>query len=91
MLNKTPSLKHFVYLVGLHIYYKMIHGPYSIKFVYLVGLHIYYKMIHGPYSIKLFEILITFLRKLIYKQIFMLLFVTTVAALLNLLLLNNVR
>ena len=31
MLNKTHSLKHFVYLVGLHIYYKMIHGPYSIK------------------------------------------------------------
>ena len=22
--------KHFVYLVGVHIYYKMIHGPYSI-------------------------------------------------------------
>ena len=41
-----------MYLVGLHIYYKMIHGPYSIKFVYLVGLHIYYKMIHGPYNIK---------------------------------------
>ena len=31
MLNKTQSLKHFVYLVGLHIYYKMIHGPYNIK------------------------------------------------------------
>ena len=30
MLNKTHSLKHFVYLVGLHIYYKMIHGPYNI-------------------------------------------------------------
>ena len=25
------SLKHFVYLVGLHICYKMIHGPYNIK------------------------------------------------------------
>ena len=24
-------MKHFVYLVGLHIYYKMIHGPYNIK------------------------------------------------------------
>ena len=24
-------LKHFVYLVGLHIYYKMIHDPYNIK------------------------------------------------------------
>ena len=31
MLNKTYSLKHFVYLVGLHIYYKMIHGPYNVK------------------------------------------------------------
>ena len=26
-----PLLQHFVYLVGLHIYYKMIHGPYNIK------------------------------------------------------------
>ena len=25
------QLVHFVYLVGLHIYYKMIHGPYSIE------------------------------------------------------------
>ena len=41
-----------VYLVGLHIYYKMVHGPYNIKFVYLVGLHIYYKMTRGPYNIK---------------------------------------
>ena len=24
-------MKHFVYLVGLHIYYMMIHGPYNIK------------------------------------------------------------
>ena len=31
MMNKTQSLKNFVYLVGLHIYYKMIHGPYNIK------------------------------------------------------------
>jgi hypothetical protein len=31
VLNKTHSLKHSVYLVGLHIYYKMIHGPYNIK------------------------------------------------------------
>ena len=31
MLNKTYSLEHSVYLVGLHIYYKMIHGPYNIK------------------------------------------------------------
>ena len=30
-LNKTHSLNHIVYLVGLHIYYKMIHGPYNIK------------------------------------------------------------
>ena len=29
-MNKTYSLKHFVYLVGLHIYYKMIHGPYNV-------------------------------------------------------------
>ena len=33
MLNKTHSLKHFAYLVGLHIYYKMIHGPYNVKLV----------------------------------------------------------
>ena len=32
-MNKTHSLKHFVYLVGLHIYYKMIHGPYNLKIV----------------------------------------------------------
>jgi hypothetical protein len=25
------ELKHFVYLVGLHVYYKVIHGPYSVK------------------------------------------------------------
>ena len=31
VMNKTQSLKHFVYLVGLHMYYKMIHGPYNIK------------------------------------------------------------
>ena len=31
MLNKTHSLKHLVYLVGLRIYYKMIHGPYNIN------------------------------------------------------------
>ena len=31
MLNKSYSLKHFVYLVGLHIYYKMTHGLYSVK------------------------------------------------------------
>ena len=31
-LNKTHSLKHFVYVVGLHIYCKMIHGPYNVKF-----------------------------------------------------------
>ena len=30
MVNKTQSLKNFVYLVGLHIYYKMIHGHYNI-------------------------------------------------------------
>ena len=38
-MNKTQSLKNFVYLVGLHIYYKMIHGPYNIKhlnmFIYM--------------------------------------------------------
>ena len=33
VLNKTHSLKHFVYLVGLHIYYKIIHGHYNIKLV----------------------------------------------------------
>ena len=32
VMNKTQSLKNFVYLVGLHIYYKMIHGPYNIKY-----------------------------------------------------------
>ena len=31
VMNKTQSLKNFVYLVGLHIYYKMIHAPYNIK------------------------------------------------------------
>ena len=32
MMNKTQLLKRLLYLVGLHIYYKMIHGPYNIKF-----------------------------------------------------------
>ena len=27
----SEVIQHFVYLVGLHIYYKMIHGPYNIK------------------------------------------------------------
>ena len=31
VMNKTQSLKNFVYLVGPYIYYKMIHGPYNIK------------------------------------------------------------
>ena len=35
MLNKTYSLRHIVYLVGLHIYiyifYKMIYDPYNVK------------------------------------------------------------
>ena len=32
-MDKTQTLKkkNFVYLVGLHIYYKIIHGPYNIK------------------------------------------------------------
>ena len=30
-VDKTYSLEHFVYLVGLHIYYKMVHGPYNNK------------------------------------------------------------
>ena len=30
VMNKLIK-KHIVYLVGLHIYYKMIHGPYNIK------------------------------------------------------------
>ena len=30
-MNKTQSLKNLVYLVGLHIYYKMIHAHYKIK------------------------------------------------------------
>ena len=29
--EETQSLINFVYLVGLRIYYKMIHGPYNIK------------------------------------------------------------
>ena len=36
VLNKTQSLKNFVYLVGLHVYYKMIHGPYNIKLFLLL-------------------------------------------------------
>ena len=39
-------------LVGLHIYYKIIHNLHNVKSVYLVGLHSYYKMIHGPYNVK---------------------------------------
>ena len=33
VMNKTQSLKNFVHLVGLHIYYKTIHAPYNIKFI----------------------------------------------------------
>ena len=33
VMNKTHALKHFVHLVRLHIYYKMIHAPYNIKFM----------------------------------------------------------
>ena len=33
VMSKTQSLKNFMYLVGLHIYYKMIHGPYNINFI----------------------------------------------------------
>ena len=32
VMNKAQSLENFVYLVGLHIYYKMIHGPYRLKY-----------------------------------------------------------
>ena len=35
--EQTHLLKHFVYLVGLHIYYKMRHGPYNIKLKALVS------------------------------------------------------
>ena len=35
-MNKTESVENFVYLVGLRIYYKMIHGPYSVKSLKLV-------------------------------------------------------
>ena len=31
MMNKTQSLENFVFLVGLHVYYSMIHGPYNIE------------------------------------------------------------
>ena len=31
-----PSLKHFVYLIELHMYYKMIHGPYNIKLIIII-------------------------------------------------------
>ena len=30
LVQNAPDDGHFVYLVGLHIYYKMIHGPYSV-------------------------------------------------------------
>ena len=30
-----------MYLVGLHMYYKMIHGPYNIKFI--IHLHVLYR------------------------------------------------
>ena len=36
-MNKTHSLTHFVYLVGLYIYYKMIHGHYNIKLEIALG------------------------------------------------------
>ena len=34
-VEETQSLKNLVYLVGLHIHYKMIHGPYSVKWRWL--------------------------------------------------------
>ena len=42
VMNKTQSLRNFVYLVGLHIFYKMIHGPYNIKLLTLVRERIKY-------------------------------------------------
>ena len=48
VMNKTLSLSNIVYLVGLHIYYKMIHGPYNIKIsneVRLYCLHINWTLI----------------------------------------------
>ena len=45
-MNKTQSLKHFVYLVGLHIYYKMIHGPYNIKLMQMDNLRFYINCVH---------------------------------------------
>ena len=34
MLNELTHKNHFVYLVGLHIHYKMIRGPYNIKLIF---------------------------------------------------------
>ena len=50
MMNKTQSLKDFVYLVGLHIYYKMIHGPYNIKLVY--GVSVTYYQVYDSLQLK---------------------------------------
>ena len=51
MLNKTYSLKHFVYLVGLHICILRILKIKSNhkNFVHLVGLHTYCKMKNGSH------------------------------------------
>ena len=46
MLNKAYSLKHFVYLVGLHIYYKMIHGPDNVK---LILIEYFKHAAHSPF------------------------------------------
>ena len=42
VMNKTQLLKHFVYLVGLHIYYKTIHGPYNISCSYCCRFNTYF-------------------------------------------------
>ena len=57
MLNKLTHSDHIVYLVGLHIYYKMIYGPYNVKF--LVRL---FKNPPASDFIKLFPVGVEFVR-----------------------------
>ena len=52
VMNKTQSFENFGYLVGLHIYYKMIHGPYDIKLTlkYPLIVNVDYQMSHRVLS-----------------------------------------
>ena len=47
---------HIVYLVGLHIYYKMIHGPYNVKLLYGICFTFYKQQLVFHYNVYIFSV-----------------------------------